>query len=62
MHDVQFELDTFSTWLRLIMAGVLRENTLDAVQIVLPVDGPPFGARSAQPLLSMPEARVSDLE
>lgn len=58
VHDVQYELGTFSTWFRLIMAGVLRESTLDAVQIILPVDGPPFGARSSQPLLSLPEERV----
>jgi Domain of unknown function (DUF4262) len=57
VHDIQYELDTFSTWYRMKDAGVLDADDLEAVQIRLPLEY--FGARkSSQPELAQRRARV----
>ncbi len=56
VHDIQYGLDTFSTWYRMKDAGVFGADELEAVQIKLPMEY--FGAKSTQPVLSRPEARV----
>jgi hypothetical protein len=58
VHDIQYELDTFSTWYRLASAGVLHSDTLEAVQIRLPIVSPTFGVLLSQPVLADRDARV----
>jgi hypothetical protein len=56
VHDIQYELATFSTWYRMKDAGVFEAEEIEAVQIKLPVEY--FGAESSQPVLARREARV----
>lgn len=58
VHDLQYEIGTFSTWYRLREVGVFQVEELAAVQIRLPAVYFPSGRDSLQPVLAERDARV----